>query len=120
MRSVVFDFAPEVHDAAKDFWQLALCADARRGHKCPEYHVLEHPAAAGPVMVQCLGEGQSRVHVDIETDDPDAEVRRLLEAGAAIVQKHEEWAVLRDPAGLLFCVVPADGEDFARLSHPVG
>jgi hypothetical protein len=27
--------------------------------------------------------------------------------------------VLRDPAGLLFCVVPADSEDFSRLSHVV-
>ena len=50
----------------------------------------------------------------------EAEVQRLLDSGAAIVQRHEEWAVLKDPAGLVFCVVPTESEDFPGLSHSVG
>ena len=120
MRTVVLDFPSDVHDVARDFWGVALAAHVRRGREYPEYHVLEHPAACGPVMVQLLADGTSRIHLDIETDDPDAEVARLLAAGATIVERHEDWSVLRDPAGLLFCVVPASSEDFAGLAHPVG
>jgi len=108
-----------VHDAARDFWKTALLADTRRGDRYPEYHVLEHPATLGPVMVQNLSEGASRVHLDVETDDPPAEIARLVGAGATIAQQHEEWTVLRDPAGLLFCVVPAASKDFAELAHIV-
>jgi hypothetical protein len=119
MRTVVLDFSSDIHDQAREFWKVALGADIRRGTSYPEYHVLAHPAALGPVMVQLVGDGSSRVHLDIETDDPPAEVRRLVAAGAAIEQEHDEWTVMRDPAGLLFCVVPVGSEDFATLSRVV-
>jgi hypothetical protein len=120
MRTFVLDFGSDVHDAARDFWEVALAGEMRRGTKYPEYHVLEHPAALGTVMVQDIGDGGSRIHLDIETDDPVAEVARLISAGATLEQEHEEWTVLRDPAGLLFCVVPVASDDFAALSRPVG
>ena len=47
----------------------------------------------------------SRVHLDIETDDVDAEVARLEKLGAARVEQVRSWWIMRDPAGLLFCVV---------------
>ena len=119
MRTFVLDYPEDVHDAARDFWTTALAADVRRGHKYPEYHVLEHPAARGPVIIQRLGEGQPRVHIDIETDDADAEVTRLVDAGATVVDRNEEWTVLRDPGGVVFCVVPPASDDFADLAHPV-
>jgi hypothetical protein len=120
LRTVVFDFPPEVHDAGRDFWAVALGAAARRGERYLEYHVLEHPAALGPVMVQRLGQGPGRVHVDIETDDTEAEVARLLAAGAVVVEKVDDWTVLSDPGGVLFCVVPADPEGFAESAAVVG
>jgi hypothetical protein len=121
LRTVVFDYPGDVHDAALLFWQEALAADARPGTRHPEYHVLEHPAAVGPVLVQHLGEGGSRIHLDIEADDTEAEVDRLVTAGAAVVERIDDWTVLRDPAGLLFCVVPADVDDvFDRFAHTVG
>src|SRR5471030_794713 len=105
MRTVVLDFAPDVHDAARDFWRVALAAEVRRGTEHPEYHVLEHPATVGPVLIQNVAQGASRVHLDIETDDTEAEVTRLVAAGAVVVARHHDWVVLSDPAGLLFCVV---------------
>ena len=119
MRTVVLDFPADVHDAARDFWTSALAADVRRGHKYPEYHVLEHPAALGPVIIQHLGEGEPRVHIDMETDDTEAEVTRLVAAGATVVERHHEWTVLKDPGGVVFCVVPPASDDFADLAHPV-
>ena len=45
------------------------------------------------------------MHLDIESDDVEAEVRRLEDLGATRVEKIDTWWVMRDPAGLLFCVV---------------
>lgn len=52
------------------------------------------------------------MHVDIETDNVDAEVRRLEELGGQVVDRVEDWVVLRDPAGLPVCVIPVDSTDF--------
>jgi hypothetical protein len=41
-----------------------------------------------------------------ETDDVRAELARLTRHGARVVEEHGEHAVLEDPAGLVFCVVP--------------
>jgi predicted enzyme related to lactoylglutathione lyase len=51
-----------------------------------------------------------RLHLDLEADDPEAEVRRLVDRGAVVVEQHElaplgmAWTVLRDPEGNDFCV----------------
>jgi catechol 2,3-dioxygenase-like lactoylglutathione lyase family enzyme len=119
LRTVVVDAPSEVHDRTRDFWTAALAAHARRGTKYPEYHVLERAATPGTIMVQDVGAAAARFHVDIETDDVTAEVERLVAAGAHEVQHHDDWVVLRDPAGLLFCVVPAEGDDFAAKSTEV-
>lgn len=120
-RTVVLDYPSDVHDAARDFWQTALDAGIRRGTQHPEYHVLEHPAALGRVLVQKIDEGASRFHLDIESDDTGAEVARLVAAGAVEVERVDDWVVLRDPGGLLFCVVPAElDDDFDRSAHVVG
>jgi Glyoxalase-like domain len=121
MRTVVFDYPTGVHDAGRRFWEVALATGIRRGRTNPEYHVLEHPATLGPVLVQNLKEGESRIHLDIEADDPDAEVARLVAAGAEVVDRIEDWVVLRDPGGVLFCVVPAElDEDFVASARTVG
>jgi hypothetical protein len=36
-------------------------------------------------------------------------VARLVALGATVVDDGEQWAVLRDPSGLVFCVVPDPG-----------
>lgn len=65
---------------------------------------------------QCTGEGTPpRIHLDIETDNVPAEIDRVVALGARLVQRNEKYAVLKDPAGLVFCVVPVQtGESFER------
>jgi predicted enzyme related to lactoylglutathione lyase len=53
--------------------------------------------------------GKNRVHVDFTSPDVDAEVSRLVAAGATEVGRHSfgddfRWVVLADPAGNAFCV----------------
>jgi len=45
-----------------------------------------------------------------------AEVARLEALGATVQSRHDTWAVLTDPGGLVFCVVPVwtDRADFDR------
>ena len=51
---------------------------------------------------------KNRVHVDLQADDRDAEVARLLELGAERVGDYDEWGArwttLRDIEGNEFCV----------------
>ena len=48
-----------------------------------------------------------------------AEVDRLVRLGAEEVSRGRTWVVLRDPAGLLLCVVPHESPDFAERSREV-
>lgn len=48
---------------------------------------------------------ESRVHLDIETDDIEAEVARLEKLGAKRVANVRTWVVMQAPIGQRFCVV---------------
>ncbi|MBA3290447.1 MAG: VOC family protein, partial [Actinobacteria bacterium] len=53
--------------------------------------------------------GKNRLHLDLYTDDQEDEVERLLELGATrqprIPEEGEDFIVLEDPEGNLFCVI---------------
>jgi len=63
----------------------------------------------------------SRVHIDIETDDVEAEAARLESLGARRIEKVKTWWVMEAPTGHRFCVVrpqrdgimPADANEWA-------
>ncbi len=48
---------------------------------------------------------QSRVHLDIESDDVEAEVRRLEGLGARRVEAVRTWVIMEAPDGQRFCVI---------------
>lgn len=52
---------------------------------------------------------ESRVHLDLETDDEAAEVTRLEALGARKVAKVKHWTVMEAPTGQRFCVVHREG-----------
>ena len=54
----------------------------------------------------------SRVHLDIETDDVEAEVARLEKLGAKRVAFVRRWWVMEAPTGQRFCVVPPQRPGF--------
>jgi hypothetical protein len=58
------------------------------------------------MLVQQLGDGASRVHLDIHTSDLEAEVTRLERLGATRIRQAHTWWIMEDPAGLRFCVIP--------------
>ena len=56
------------------------------------------------ISVQTV-EHPSRVHLDIEADDQDAEVARLEALGAKRIGWVKRWWVMEAPTGQRFCVV---------------
>ena len=54
----------------------------------------------------------SRAHLDIETDDIEAEVLRLEKLGAKRVAQIKRWWVMEAPSGHRFCVVLPQRADF--------
>jgi catechol 2,3-dioxygenase-like lactoylglutathione lyase family enzyme len=103
---IVIDAPPDRHDAELAFWQGATGKQLTQYERHPEYHGGELHGEDLGLLVQRLDDGPGRVHLDIHTDDLEAEVARLEALGAEQVRRVDFWCVLRDPAGLLFCVVP--------------
>jgi hypothetical protein len=63
------------------------------------------------VLVQAV-DHTSRVHIDIETNDIEAEALRLEALGAKRVAHVKRWWVMEAPTGQRFCVVSPQRPDF--------
>jgi hypothetical protein len=107
LRKIVIDVggSDDEHARMLEFWEAAAGVTFTQGERYPEYHGAELPRGSIGLLVQRLGTGANRVHVDIHSDDVASEVARLQRLGAELVEQQERWTVMRDPAGLLFCVV---------------
>lgn len=105
-------------DAAAEFWGKALGAPARRAANlaASPYVELGMPAGDPYVEVQKV-DHPSRIHLDIEADDIEAEVARLEKLGAKRIDAIKTWVVLEAPTGQRFCVVPVESADFAERAH---
>jgi predicted enzyme related to lactoylglutathione lyase len=111
--TLVIDCQTEQLDAAAAFWSEAL---GRPSKKLPEADTLNYRQLAAPpgevtVLVQSVSH-PSRVHIDIETDDIQAEVERLERLGARRVAQIKRWWVMEAPTGQRFCVVRPQRSDF--------
>ena len=105
-------------DALADFWASAL--GFRRGSFESPYVRLVDPIRRWPdLLLQQVPERKSlknRMHLDLQVTDVDAEVDRLVAAGARVIDPaHDDGglmtAILADPQGNEFCVIrPPDGD----------
>lgn len=75
--------------------------------------MLETPSDEISVQIQRV-DHDSRIHLDIETDDISAEVARLEKLGATVHERKERWVVMRAPSGQLFCVVRVQRAGFPK------
>jgi hypothetical protein len=94
----------QVAEAAR-FWSAALGRKVKPGTVDePGYTELETRPEEPILLVQQV-DHESRIHLDIESDDLKAEVKRLEALGARRVQFVKRWWVLQAPTGQRFCVV---------------
>jgi predicted enzyme related to lactoylglutathione lyase len=105
-------------EGAARFWGAALGLRVRATQPAdPSYRALETAPDEVHVEVQQVSHA-SRVHLDIEADDIEAEVRRLESLGARRLGTVRSWCVMEAPTGQRFCVVRPQRADFAtRANH---
>jgi predicted enzyme related to lactoylglutathione lyase len=128
-RSRLVHFVIDVDDleAALRFWAAALDATEE---ELPEqsrlvYRRLQLPDNEIRILLQLTHDektSKERMHLDIETDDVDAEVARLKALGATTYDHQQErgydfW-VMRDPWGNEFCVLQLEFPDLLSRRQP--
>lgn len=106
---IIIDCHTDDVEREAEFWAGALGA---RPERVADRYVWLHGKPNEPQVIVQRVEHESRVHIDIETDDSDAEVRRLEGLGAEVVERMERWVVLAAPSGHRFCVVRKRRPDF--------
>lgn len=113
--AVLIDCKVDDIDEASSFWASALGRPVDRDHPGTrgDYVMLETPPDEPIVQLQRVGH-ESRVHIDIETDDIPAEVARLEKLGAKVVSRLERWTVMEAPSGQRFCVVRVQRPGFPK------
>ena len=94
-----------------EFWGAALGGEVHSPGGDGRYLDVRGDPADPHVILQKV-EHPSRVHIDIETDDIEAEVERLRGLGASVVEKMPRWTVMEAPSGQRFCVIGARRDDF--------
>jgi hypothetical protein len=104
--AVLIDCKTDDVDEAARFWAAALGRPIDLGHPMSlgNYRMLKTPSDEPIIEIQRVGH-ESRVHLDIETDDIPAEVQRLEGLGAIVVDRLERWVVMQAPTGQRFCIV---------------
>ncbi len=118
LAGIIIDCQSQDLEGASAFWSGALGMEARAlpGDEGSTYRQLVDPSGRLHIEVQTVTH-PSRVHLDIESDDIDAEVRRLEKLGAMRVAQVKDWWVMEAPTGHRFCVVRASSPDFKQHSR---
>ena len=114
---IIIDCDCDSLDEAARFWSAALGSPARSTPvEADLYRELEFSDRDMYVEVQKV-DHPSRVHLDIEADDIEAEVRRLEALGAKRIGSVKTWCVMEAPTGQRFCVVKAQGKGFDATAN---
>lgn len=93
-------------DASARFWAAATGTEVseRRGAQS-EFATLRPPSGPATVKMQAVPD-TPRLHLDLDVADVPAAVERVTGLGATPMLEHPEYAVLRSPAGITFCLTP--------------
>ncbi|MEL7155814.1 MAG: VOC family protein [Actinomycetota bacterium] len=101
------------------FWSAVLDRPIDEGEPAPSAFFARIAGGPGPsggppaptMMFIQVGEAKTaknRVHLDLQTDDREGEVARLIALGATHVHDKDEWGTrwttLTDPEGNEFCI----------------
>ena len=104
--------------AAAAFWSAALGVPAVPVPGEEQFTSLPGAVPGLVTAVQSV-EDSPRYHVDLETDDVEAETARLIALGAVAQSRWLDCRTLQVPGGQLICVIllHSDPDEFARVAH---
>jgi len=112
--TVIADFDEETFEEGAKFWSAALGRE--RLMKNGRFESLRGRIGGEGGLYLGLQRGMDdpqKFHLDIETDDLEAEVSRLEGLGAQVKARIRSHVVMRAPGGHTFCVIPATRGDFS-------
>ena len=110
----IIDCRTDDLDQAAQFWGEALGYPLHRPDDPTESSYIHLQTGPGEMHIEVQSvDHPSRVHLDIEADDIDAEVARLEQLGAKRIARVKTWVVMEAPTGQRFCVVRPQRDDFA-------
>ncbi len=101
------DLAPDEFERGVEFWRgvtgYAL-SPARGEHD--EFATLVPPDGDAHLRVQRLGDGPSRLHLDVHVADPSAAAEDAVALGATVIARPDlGYVVMSSPGGFTFCFV---------------
>lgn len=114
----IIDCQTDDLDGASAFWAAALGLEAESPESVESSHyrnLLTRPDELA-IEVQKV-EHASRVHIDIETDNIEAEVKRLESLGAKRLSDIRGWVVMQAPTGQRFCVIQPQRANFEAMAN---
>ena len=111
--NLVLDCQVDDLATATRFWSAALGKPVADSDEDGDgrYARLQTAEDEPTILLQKV-EHDSRVHLDIETDDLEAEAQRLERLGASRIAYVQRWWVMQAPSGQRFCVVGRQQADF--------
>jgi hypothetical protein len=118
LAGLVIDCRTDDLGEAAAFWAAALGLEAVADPRSDtaRYRRLRTRPGEPDIEVQKVSH-DSRVHLDIETDDKEAEVARLERLGARRIADTTGWVIMEAPSGQRFCVVNAFTDHFDRSAN---
>ncbi len=111
---MIIDLDEGTFERGAGFWSAALGRE--RLVKNERYESLRGRLGGEGGLYVGLQRGMDdpqKFHLDIETDNVEAEVSRLEALGAQVKARIRNHVVMRAPGGHAFCVIPASRGDFA-------
>ena len=114
LSTIVVDIPEAEYEAGATFWSKAL-GRPRLATGDDRYETLKGRVGDGGapiVLLQKVVPEERAVHLDIETDDVEAEVARLEGLGATVKARIRNHVVMTAPSGHAFCVVRVHRPDF--------
>jgi predicted enzyme related to lactoylglutathione lyase len=114
----VFDCQSSDLATATEFWSKALGRAVANPDQDGDgkYAELKTDADEPFILLQKVDHAP-RIHIDIETDDIDAEVARLETLGAKRIEFVKRWWVMEAPTGHRFCVVRKQRTEFGAHTN---
>ena len=111
LAGLIIDCQTDDIDRAAAFWGGALGFVAGESYTEGDAAYVEFSGTPADLQIEVQKmQHPSRVHLDIETDDLDAEAARLEALGAKKIGFVKRWWVMQAPTGHRFCIV--------RMKHP--
>ena len=118
LSGLIIDCQTDNLDEAETFWTRALGYESKISSDPADERYVTFRTAPDELHIELQKVNHpSRVHIDIETDNVEAEVTRLEKLGAKKVEKVKTWWIMEAPTGHRFCVVEPERSDFDEKAN---